>query len=158
MIRIRKYNGEWQLRWRRYSGEKRTWHWGTVNNLDQLHQQIIEFAAQINNCICIAQEVMSGKSDVYVYTNGILRCKHPEIYENAPKGRYACLTMEMRNHEEIETTIQLIESGVWKVRKWTPPPSFYGRNEYCFSQEKVKQQYLIVETRNDKFVPFEVII
>lgn len=158
MIRIRNYNDEWQVRWRRYSGEKRTWQWGTIENLDQLQQQILEFAVHLDNYICIALEVMRGESTTYLYCDGKLIRREPLNLRPSPSGFFPCLTMLIRLHDEVETTIQLIESGVWKVRKWVPPASFSERKDHYFSEEKIKQQYLIVETRDDGFVPFEVII
>ena len=158
MIRIRKYNDEWQVRWRRYSGEKRTWHWGAIESLDELQQQIVEFAVHLDNYVCIALEVMRGESETYLYCDGELKRREPLDLSPSPSGIYPCFTMLLRHHDEVETTIQLIESGVWEVRKWTPPASFSERTEHYISQEKVKQQYFIVETRDDGFVPFEVII
>jgi hypothetical protein len=158
MIRIRNCNNEWQVRWRCYIGEKRTWHWGAIENLDQLQQDIVEFAVHLDNYIRIALEVMRGESATYLYCNGELKRRKPLDLRPSSSGIYPCYTMLLRHHSEVKTTIQLIESGIWKVRKWTPPASFSERTEHYFSQEKIKQQYLIIETRDDGFIPFEVII
>lgn len=158
MIRIRKHNGDWQIRWRRYEGDKRCWHWGSVANLYDLQQTIIEFAVHIDNYIQIALKVMQGNSEIYLYKDGELTRRQPLQSINVPKGSHFCMTMHLRHHHEIEETIKFIESGVWKVRKWVPPSTFAERFEYRISQVKIKHQYLIVETNDDSFVPFEVII
>lgn len=158
MIRIRKRNGVWQVRWRRYEGDKRCWHWGSVENIYDLQQTIIEFAVHIDNYIRIALEVMQGNSETYLYKDGELTRRQPLQSRNVPEGQYFCMTMHLRHHHEVEETIKFIESGVWKVRKWLPPAIFANRYEFRHSQEKIKREYLIVETINDLFVPFEVII
>lgn len=158
MIRVRKHNGDWQVRWRRCEDDKRCWHWETVANLYDLQQTIIEFAVHIDNYIRIALEVMQGNSETYLYKDGELTRRQSLQSINVPEGQYFCMTMHLRHHDEIEETIKLIESGVWKVRKWLPPPTFANRYEFRLSQKSLKREYLIVETVNDLFVPFEIII
>ena len=158
MIRIRKTNGDWQVRWRRFEGDKRTWHWGSIKNIYELQQIVIEFAVHIDNYVRDALEVMQGRSETYLYQDGKLIRRNPRQPISVDDVQYFCATMEFRYHDEVEETIQLIETGVWKVRKWVPPPIFAERNEFRITGDKIKRQYLIVETRDDSFVPFEVII
>lgn len=153
MIRLRKRNGSWEIRWRRCYGDTRSFEWKGGYSLEYVQQHILGEAYKLDSVISEALKVIDGTHEYLTFRDGRL---HNSIsWSETGRG---CMTMYNFYLYNIENTIKHIQSGEWKVRMWHTPSILAGKRVYLYSDETAKGQYLIAETKDDSVVPSEVII
>ncbi len=153
MILVRKRNGTWLIRWRRYVGDERSCHWAPAKDLEYVRKVIIEEAVKLDSIIQEALEIINGTSKTHVL-EGDSVCARPVL----DGGGVGCFTLYLRNIDNLNKTVQMLKSGKWDVKIWKVPMILSEMKPHHFSDEKVKSQYLIAVARDDSVIPSEVII
>jgi len=143
MIRIRKQRDVWEVRYRCSGG----YAWYACKNLEEVQQTIINTVIRLHCNVKLALEVISGHSEIYLYQNG-------NLIRRKPLGKGVCLTPHLQQQANLETIIHMIETGMWRVRKWKTPECLAEFPEDTWLPEKkVKKNYLILETIDGAFIP-----
>jgi len=153
MIRLRKRNGSWEIRWRRCYGDTRSFEWGGGYSLEYVQQHILGEAYRLDRNIAEALQVIDGTHEHLTFSDG--RVHNNISWIETGRG---CMTLYFRYLYNIENTIKHIQSGEWKVRPWRTPSILAEMKIFPYADEMSKSEYLIVETRDDSIVPSEVIV
>jgi len=145
MMKIRKHEGVWEMR----ELVMNSFKWYTCKNLEDLQESIVRTAVHLDHYTKMALEIIQGTSEIYIYENG-------ELTRLEPLGKVFCLTPFLQQRCTLITLIKFIESGIWRPRTWKTPESLSNFSESSIGSEKVKKQYLILETTDENYLPYDV--
>jgi len=142
MIRIRKRGELWEVEDCSSCGDISR----NFCDLERVRQIIIDKAADMDYYARWALEIINNQSDIYSYQGG-------KLISKKPLKKVFCLTLFLEDAYKLEIIIPLLESGVWKVRKWKTPDFLLNYYETSFIKNPVKKHYMIIETTDPDLIP-----